>query len=112
MREPITLYKMDYLPGIKDAGWQLAPHGRLAWLHRLLWWALVKLRAIAPAFEETVDVIRLPLNGDGIVERIFEAREGLFEVHRKPTEILIGPETLAELINAPELRGWNSPFSF
>lgn len=111
-RKPITLYKMDTISRPIRDGWELTPHGRLAWLHRLLWRLLVKLRAVGPRMTDEVKVIRLPLSGDGVVARIFEAREGLFATYREPKEILIGPDTLAELLNAPELRGYDSPFQF
>jgi hypothetical protein len=111
-REPVTLYKMDTLTTLQPGGWEFCPHGRFAWLQRLFWKALLRMRAVESVTKEEGQVIRLPLSGDGIVERIFEAYEGLFKVHRQPEEVLIGPDTLSELLNAPEVRGFDSPFQF
>lgn len=110
--EPITLYKMDLRVAMAPNGYELSPRGRLAWLHRLLWRALLKMGAIRTSMKETVEVIRLPLSGDSILERIFNAREGMLKTYRKPREILIGPQTLAELISCPDLRDSYQAFSF
>lgn len=111
MREPVTLYKMDELRTLVRDGWKFRPHGRLAWFQRVLWRLLVKMRAVGPHMKEEFQVIRLPCDADGVLAKIMEARVGLFRVHREPSEVLIGPETLSELLNAPELRDWTSPFT-
>lgn len=112
MREPITLYQMDtQIMSVRD-GYEFRPRGRLAWLQRLCWWALVKMRAVGPHYTDEVKVIRLPLDGDGIVERIFQAYRGLHSIREKPSEILVGPETLSEILNSPEVRDYMGPFSF
>lgn len=111
MREPVTLYRMDEkVTRIRD-GWEFRPHGRLAWLQRLLWRALARMRAVGPHMTDKIEMIRLPCDGDTILEKIMQARVGLFAVYREPREVLIGPETLSELIGSPELRDWNSPFT-
>jgi hypothetical protein len=111
MREPITLYKMDALPVRIRDGWEFVPHGRLAWLQRILWRWLVKMRAVGVHMRDEVKIVRLPCDADTALGKIMEAREGLFRAYREPREVLIGPETLAELLNAPELRDWRSPFT-
>lgn len=111
MREPVTMYKMDQVTNMVRDGYHFQPHGRLAWLQRLLWRVLVKMRAVGPHFTETVQIVRLPCDADGVLAKIMEARHGLFAAHRKPSEVLIGPETLAELLGTPELRDWNSPLT-
>jgi hypothetical protein len=68
--------------------------------------------AIAPAMNEYVDVLRFPMDNGSVFERIFESRRDLFMRHRKPSEVLIGPNTLAELINCPELRDYAAPIGF
>lgn len=110
-REPITLYKMDTLTTRIPDGWAFSPHGRLAWFQRLLWRWLVKMRAVGVHMTDKVEFIRLPCDADTVLGKIMESREGLFKAYREPSEVLIGPETLAELIRAPELGGWNSPFT-
>lgn len=109
-RERVTLYRMGERISLRPVGFDLRPHGWLAWLHRALWWALHRLGALSQKFEEKVDILRLPVSNDDVLCAIMEAREGLFQVNRRPSEVLIGPHTLAELINCPELRDWNSPF--
>jgi hypothetical protein len=111
MREPITLYKMETQTARIRDGWEFVPHGRLAWLQRLLWKSLLKMRAVGIHMTEEVKIVRLPCDADTVLGKIMEAREGLFRAYREPKEVLIGPETLAELLNAPELRDWHSPFT-
>jgi hypothetical protein len=108
----VQIYRMKEKSRLVHEGWKLRAHGRLAWLHRLLWRTLGKLDALAPAMNEYVDVLRLPLDNEGVFERIFKSRQDLFMRRRRPTEVLIGPSTLAELINCPELRDYSSPFAF
>ena len=93
-------------------GWSLRPHGRLAWLHTLLWKCLVRLNALSQSFVEEVDTLRLPISNDEVFHRILEARDDLFQNHRRPRRILIGPKTLGELIGCEELRSWPSAFQF
>jgi hypothetical protein len=108
----VQIYSMKEKTRLVHEGYSLRPHGRLAWLHRMLWRALEKLGALSPAMNQYVDVLRLPLDNDSIFERIFESRHDLFARHRRPAEVLIGPNTLAELINCPEVRDYPSPFIF
>jgi hypothetical protein len=110
-REVIALYKTDMRTISVRDGWEFVPHGRLAWLQRFLWRRLVKMRAVGVHMRDEVQTVRLPCDADTILGKIMEAREGLFRAYREPSEVLIGPDTLAELLNAPELRGWNSPFT-
>jgi hypothetical protein len=111
MREPITLYKMDTKVTRIAGGWEFVPNGRMAWLQRLLWRCLVKMRAVGIHMTDEVKIVRLPCDADTVLGKIMESRQGLFRAYREPSEILIGPETLAELLNAPELRDWQSPFT-
>jgi hypothetical protein len=108
----VQLYRMQQSTRLIHGGYELYAHGRFAWLHRMLWRTLQRLGALKPSMNEYVDVLRLPLDNDSIFERIFESRRDLFARRRRPTEVLIGPNTLSELINCPELRDYGSPFSF
>lgn len=110
-RERIALYKMDTRTISVRDGWEFVPHGRMAWLQRLLWRSLVKMRAVGVHMADEVQTIRLPCDADTVLGRIMEARQGLFRAYREPSEVLVGPETLAELLNAPELRDLRSPFT-
>jgi hypothetical protein len=112
MKNYVQMFKMDARTLSIPNGMELAAHGRLAWLHRLLWRALVKMRALSQSMDERVEVLRLPVDNDSIFERIFEAYEGHFSNHSRPTKVLIGPRTLSELISCPQVRDWNSPFQF
>jgi hypothetical protein len=111
VRERIALYKMDTLTTAVRDGWSFTPHGRLAWLQRFLWRRLVKMGAVGVNLRDEVKIVRLPCDADTVLGKIIEAREGLFRAYREPKEVLIGPETLAELLNTPELRDWQSPFT-
>jgi hypothetical protein len=110
-REPITLYKMDTLTTLVRDGWEFRPHGRLAWLQRFFWRRLIHMKAVGVHMTEEVRSVRLPCDADTVLGKIMEAREGLFRTYREPREVLIGPETLAELLNTPELREWHTPFT-
>jgi hypothetical protein len=110
-RERIALYKMDTRTIRIPDGWEFRPHGRLAWLQRLFWRWLVKMNAVGVHMTNEVQTIRLPCDADTVLGKIIEARQGLFRAYREPREVLIGPETLAELLNTPELRDWYSPFT-
>lgn len=108
----VQIYRMQQSTRLIHEGYELYAHGRLAWLSRWLWRALQRLGALKPAMNEYADVLRLPLDNDSIFERIFKSRRDLFAHNRRPVEVLIGPGTLSELINCPELRDYSSPFSF
>jgi hypothetical protein len=84
----------------------------MAWLHRLLWRSLQRLGALVPAMNEYVSVLRFPMDNDTVFGRIFESRRDLFANHRRPSEVLIGPNTLSELMDCPELRDYPSPIDF
>jgi len=106
----VKYFKLSTIPAYREAGWSLTPHGWLAWLHRFLWWVLGKLNARGEVLEETFEIVRLPC-GDSIYQALLEQREGLFEVYRKPKEILIGPGTLSEMMGEPALRDVMMPMS-
>lgn len=112
MRPRVTVCKMqERITRIHD-GYELNAHGRFAWLHRFMWHKLKEWGAIGPAMRDHVEVLRLPVDNDSIFDRIFESYHDRFANYCQPTEVLIGPDTLSELISCPELRGYNSPFSF
>ena len=111
-RNFVQTFKLDARSTFIPNGWGLRAHGRLAWLHRALWRILTKLGALSQSMEERVEVLRLPVDNDNIFQRILEAHEGAFANYARPTKVLIGPATMADLLNCPELRNWNSPFSF
>lgn len=108
----VRIYRMQERLSYVENGYELKPHGRLAWLHRFLWWALLKLDALNTSMTERVDVLRLPIDNGEVFHRILEARHGLFDVRRQPRRVLIGPETLSELIGCPEVRDWMGAFEF
>jgi hypothetical protein len=108
----VVLYRAKEKARLVHEGYELYAHGRLAWLHRFLWRALDGVGALKPAMNEYVDYLRLPIDNDSIFQRILEARQDLFHRYRRPTEVLIGPSTLSELIGCPELRDYHSAFSF
>jgi hypothetical protein len=111
VRNHVVLYRTDERTFRIHEGYELNAHGRLAWLHRWLWRMLNRMGAVAPAMKECVEIIRLPVDNDSIFQRIFEARHDLFNRNRRPAEVLIGPNTLSELISCPEIRDYGSPFS-
>lgn len=99
----VQYFRMAERTSLVPNGWKLNAHGRLAWLHRLLWRWLEKMGAVAQSYDEVVKTVRLPCSDD-VFRAILEQRSGLFEVSRKPKEILIGPHTLDELYSCPEMR--------
>lgn len=108
----VVLYKMEERTLRVQEGYKLNAHGRFAWLHRLAWRTLKRWGAVKPAMRDHVEVLRLPIDNDSIFQRIAEARYDLMSRRRKPAEVLIGPNTLSELIGCPELRDYGSPFCF
>lgn len=110
MARPFVLYQLDSVTSFVDNGWELFPHGRFAWLHRLLWWWLQHMGAVTTHYKEEIKLIRFPCDENGVLAKIMESNIGLLKRFHEPKEILIGPNTLSELLNLPELRDWNSPF--
>lgn len=104
MRTEIELYGFEEKRiRIRD-GWIIRPRGRFAKLQKWLWDKLVRADAIVPNYADSYKVRRVLLDGDGIVERIFQAKCEVEFANRRPTEILIGPATLRELVNDPAIR--------
>lgn len=112
MKRRIEVYKMSQTTLQIPSGQELNAHGRLAWLQRMLWHWLEKMGALNQAYRESVEVIRLPLTADEILDRIVEQYEGLFEVDRIPKEVLIGSSTLADLLSCDQLRHFPERFGF
>jgi hypothetical protein len=108
----VQIYRTVEKTRFLHEGWELNPRGRLAWLQRLFWRALGKMGALSPAMNEYVEVLRFPMDNDSVFRCIFESQSDLFMRHRRPSEVLIGPNTLSELIACPELRDYPSPISF
>lgn len=112
MSARVVLYHTEERHFRVQEGYKLNAHGRFARLHRWVWRMLKRHGVVVSAMKDCVEVIRLPIDNDSIFQRICEARHDLFSRNRRPSEVLIGPNSLAELINCPEIRNYGSPFSF
>lgn len=101
MRSPVSMKVMQ--PGHRlirlPHFYQLRAHGRLGWLHRALWRALHKLDALEhPEVEET-HYVAVVIDADRVMERIWQANvEAFSALGRRPTQVLIGPDDIAELM--------------
>jgi hypothetical protein len=75
------------------------------WLQRKAWAFLQRSTALEQAFEDKIEFTRHVIDTDNVVYRLIEQKIALYEGYdREGTELLIGRETFAELMNAPEIR--------
>jgi hypothetical protein len=83
--------------------YKLKPHGRFAWLQRLLWRGLRRFKALEQAHEPKTTYMRHVIDDAEFMRRIFKQRDALFKVSREPTRLLIGSRDYAELMGCPEI---------
>ena len=112
MRNVIQLYEPRERSFYQPSGHKLHAHGRLGWLHRLLWRALLRMGAIKVNTEETIKVYRVLIDEEALFDRVRANLDAILRRGETPKEILLGPDTFSEMMNSPELRGYNAPFSF
>jgi hypothetical protein len=88
--------------------YKLNAHGRLAWLHRLLWRALAKMGALKSGIEEKVTYKTYTIDADRVIERVMEAQGRLYRATGPgPRKILIGPAEVAELMQDASLQDFS-----
>jgi hypothetical protein len=93
----MAIAEPHYTTQIVPDHYELTPHGRLAWLHRLLWRALHKMRALKLGVEEVATYKTVTIDCEHIAERVMEAQYRLRGRGYRASRILIGPEEMAEL---------------
>lgn len=72
------------------------------WLQRLCFWVLGKLGAYADFHTVTIERHVIGKHGDTFAKRLFEQTDSLMnEFNRRPTQLLIGSEDYAGLMQEP-----------
>lgn len=111
-RQVINLYRMERVPFRVQEGFDLQPRGRFAKLQQKLWDWCRKKGLIVHHYRDTEEVKRIVIDGCDLFDRIHEQYYSLMENMREPEMVLIGPQTLCEIANMPEMRDYNDgPFT-
>ena len=93
---------------VRSEGYVFNEGHRWKWLKRILWVALTKMGALSPHMDMKAHLVRMPAPSD-LFEAIWKTQDGLYATYRKPKEILIGPETLSNLLGDPRIRDCLQP---
>ena len=104
MRE-FQIYTLAEKPVYTPSGWDIAPKGRFGFIAKALWSILHRFGWLSQQKEVSYKVLRLP-PPESLFDSIWSQINGMYSIDRKPSEILIGPDTLCELVSCPELRGY------
>jgi hypothetical protein len=90
--------RTSYLP--RDDRFKYGPSKGMAWLQRLCVWFLKRRGCYA--YDETVSFTRHVIDTQKLVERVAKQNRSLIEYfHRRGERVLIGAETMAELMCEP-----------
>lgn len=83
--------------------YEFKPKGRLQFLQHWAWNLLLhRFKALEQAQEEHVEYTRHVIDTNDVVERLIRQRINLLRGYNKePTEVLIGSEDFAEMMNSP-----------
>lgn len=86
-------------------GYVLHPRGRFAKLQRWLWDKARRSGLLVQSFDDKVEYRRIAIEPHRILtDKVMAAIDTVYRFGHTPSEILMGPETLRELINEPLLR--------
>ena len=73
------------------------------WWDKPRWWLVRLLGGTCPL--DSMKVIRVPVNGETFMERLWKQKRELFQsFRREPTTLWIGGENYEELMNSPAVR--------
>lgn len=75
---------------------------RWKWVKRVVAWLFRKLGKNAR--EPSVTYERIVIHPDDLIERLYAQMNALLDLDREPRRVLIGAETLAELMSCPRLQ--------
>lgn len=84
--------------------WKFASTGRWARLQRWAWAFLLKTRALTNGVADHYAYTEIRFRSDTVLGKLMETRQAMFEVMRKPTRILIGPDVMEEITGDPAFR--------
>jgi hypothetical protein len=112
-RQVVDLYTMERVTFQVPAGYELRHDGRFAGLKKKVWNFLIRKGILVQSFRDHEEVKRVHLDGHDLFNRICEHYYNLLDACRNPSQVLIGPNTMSELMNLPQLRDYSgSPFEF
>lgn len=89
--------------------WVVEPTGKWKWFQKKAWQFLNSRGAVKPYHEQMVSYTRVDLNPDKILETVMRAREHLFNIGKRPTQVLIGAEDVSQLMSDPSIMQMSSP---
>jgi hypothetical protein len=81
--------------------YELRPHGRLAWLQRLIWRALHKMNALVLGMEDCVTFKTVTIDAERVIDQVAEAKSRL---RYGATRVLLGPSEMSEIMRDPTFR--------
>lgn len=112
-KQVIDLYGFKQKVTRFPSGYELRVKGRFAKLATKLWRYLIDKGVLVQSFGEQEKVTRIHLDGHDLFNKICEHYYNLLEACRDPEQVLIGSNTMRELMNLPQLRDYaGSPFEF
>jgi hypothetical protein len=112
-RQVIDLYDFNKITHKLPSGYELRVEGRFAGLAAKLWRFLIKKGLLVQSYRDVEKVTRVQLDGCDLFDKICKHYYSLLSACRDPQMVLIGPNTMAELMHLPQLREYSGgPFSF
>jgi hypothetical protein len=110
-RQVIDLYGFETKTIRFPSGYELRVKGRFAKVASKLWKYLITKGILVQSFGETEKITRIHIDGRDLFDKIYEHYFNLLEASRDPEEVLIGPNTLRQIMNTPALQDYQGgPF--
>lgn len=112
-RQMVDLYDFKEVTFKVPSGYELRVTGRFGGIATKMWRFLIRKGLLVQSFRDDVKVTRVHLDGGDLFDKIYRHYYSLLAACRDPERVLIGPNTMAELMNLPQLRDYaGGPFQF
>jgi hypothetical protein len=108
MRQPLIINLVNTRISKTVVDWsesyQPKPDGKWPWAQKILFALLTRLGCRKDLANETVKVERVIIDRDDLMDRILTCHDNMIDhFDMEPDVLLIGPETLEELMNQPRI---------
>lgn len=101
----MVIHEPRFTMAVVPNHYELKAHGRLAWLHRLLWRALHRMGALKSGMAEQATFKTVTIQPGRVLDQLHKAVPALGRSRRDwPKRLLIGPDEMAEVMNDSSFR--------